>query len=265
MCVPEYTDDLLFALQGAQVRDLRFFSHPPPGADAESAHTRRFPAYAVAYAEAIRWIMLSLDAVEESESTISGWSFLFVVDEIPCRIRWTKSGLKLDLLKPWSADSIDPERSAESIEKRLLSAAKQVHRRVIAPRVSEQIDHNRVTVINQFARYRGMVDFFIEEIQRPPAAPSDDGLPNASFEDRMRYVLRESFFYQHTMIKYRHIEQLRLLVAISRISSTASSFCPRFRLGQLQRASRLRNCFGQGGQSSLTTCSHRLTHHRSLS
>jgi len=104
------------------------------------------------------------------------WQYAFEFEGVLCRLRWTKSGVKLTVWMPEGSRSANAV-SAE-IERRLMSAAQRVYQIAVSPEVKRQQGLNCVVVVNQYSRYRGMVDYFLDQLSKNRA----DGPPAVEVE-----------------------------------------------------------------------------------
>lgn len=163
----ELSSDLVAAIEGVLQRELRPVGPVnESGTDIRIGYTHSFPAAVVSFEPLFRLILSAAGALKEEGFERTAWLFHFTFDGQRCRLRCTRSGIYLDLAVPMVAGKA-PERTAADVELRLVNAARQLYRRVVAPRANRKISKGEVTVMNQYGRYRGMVDFYLDEIQRP--------------------------------------------------------------------------------------------------
>lgn len=171
--------DIADTVVGIYGRQLRGFVPAEGALDEEDlVHTHRMPPAAVAYEPLFEILLRCGGAFEGAAYDKTGWLYSFSLNGRSCRLRWTKAGLRLDLFRGEGEDR-DDAADAEAIGKRLLSAAKSFYVRAVEPRLTPSIADGRAVVINQFPRYRGMVDFHRksildagEETAEPAVEPS---------------------------------------------------------------------------------------------
>ncbi|TFC92881.1 hypothetical protein [Cryobacterium sp. TMT4-31] len=89
------------------------------------------------------------------------WSVSFSFDGVPCRMRHTKLGVRIDM---HSAEGVDTDELGAKIDDRLTKAVHFLNSKVVAPAIAAQIDRGAASVQNQYARYRGMVDYFSSKL-----------------------------------------------------------------------------------------------------
>lgn len=158
------------AVVGIVQRELRGFE-PADAAPDESGpfYTHRLPIAAVAYEGMFDLLFRSLGAFSEPAFDKTRWLYSFSLNGRSCRLRWTKSGIRLDLFGPQSDDHDEPADAA-AIATRLLKAARSLYSRIVTPQLSPSIRAGRAVVLNQLPRYRGMVDFHRQTIERAKVA-----------------------------------------------------------------------------------------------
>lgn len=191
----ELKNDLAGALNGVLQRELRGVDAvEEPSSESDLVHTRRFPAAVVAFESVFQVLLRAAGALEVPRYERYGWHFHFMVGNQRAGLRWTKRGINLDLYGPILSQR-NPDVVASDIERRLVAGAKQIYRRVITPRLSSRIRSGDVTVINQYRRYRGMVDFYLQQMEHPISGPvvSHEEQAGNSIEDVMAEALRAAF------------------------------------------------------------------------
>lgn len=184
------------AVIGLRDREMRDFS-APSGSFEDGAGPReyRFATAAVSVADVIELILELIPARPQAAYEKVAWILEFEFRGIPCRLLWGKSGLRLFL---WvDGDAVDSDAIGKEIERRLTGAASSLYRRAIYSRVQRKLQENRATVINQFARYRGAVDYHVGhlvQIRRdgPRVPQSGEGEPVvAALEALFRGVMAD--------------------------------------------------------------------------
>ena len=166
-------EDIAEAIRDLSTRQLRGFTASEGASSTRPGgleHSWRFGPEAVASTSVMELLFKVVVRAQEFQTFDRfGWDFGFQYLETRCRLRWQKSGLKLSFWLP-EEDDVQAERFGMDVERRLTKAAAIVYRRAIRARVEEELANNRVAVVNQYVRYRGMVDYFISQIENNRAA-----------------------------------------------------------------------------------------------
>lgn len=177
--------DIFDAVAGISDRELRGFAtvdHAPN--DADLAHTHNVPVAAVAFEQMLDLLLRSLHAFSEPAGNKTGWIHSFYLGDRSCRLRWTKSGIRLDLFGT-APNGRSDAADASSIANRLIKAASSLYRRVVTPRLQPGLAAGRAVVLNQLPRYRGMVDFHRQTIEDATKSASGS-VPNSASTDASR-------------------------------------------------------------------------------
>lgn len=241
----ELVDDLANAINGTLDRELRTIGNEGEfDSDAGSFHKHQFSTSDTAFESIFRFLLLAAGARERETFDRFGWQLYFTDKSQRCSLRWTKRGIQLDLYEPASTQG-NPADIAQGIERRLVKAAKQVYKRVITPRLNVLMTRGPVTIVNQYRRYRGMVDFFLREITQPaspiPRQKESTGdamrdyiaqVTHAAFEP---FRLAEERAYRATALVAAYFSWLQhLLIALTAFSPKALE--PDFSLDRLLAA-----------------------------
>lgn len=153
-------------------RQLRGLDAADAASDArDRVATLKLPVSAVAYEPVFALLLRCGGAFDEPVSGRYGWSLFFSLSGRSCQLRWSKSGIRLNLFG--SAEGRNDDEDAAAIAKRLLSAAKSFYVRAVKPRLDPSIASGNAVVVNQFSRYRGMVDFHRRAIFDADAAVTE--------------------------------------------------------------------------------------------
>ncbi|WBM79888.1 hypothetical protein KIV56_17230 [Cryobacterium breve] len=193
-------DVLVTALLGVRDREMRGFA---PGVDSVQDsegqwNDFKFSIDVVSLVDIVSFLLELIPAKSVPTADRIGWDFAFEFQKTPCRLRWLKSGLWLKLWLP-EGGKVSAVQVSNEIERRLSRASMSVYQKAILPLVRNEMVRNQVTVVNQFPRYRGMVDYFIGQLQELRAAgppqrkhePVDDAdeTPLSRIEASMSQVL----------------------------------------------------------------------------
>lgn len=191
-------EDLAIVLAGIRDREMRGFA--PPSATFESdavVITYRFAPSAASVANVIELILEVARPRHQAAYEKVAWIREFDFNGRTGRLQWGKSGVRLDVL----ADGGGPEEGetfGQEVERRLTAAATSFYQRAIYPRVQRELRENRATVINQFARYRGAVDFHLAHLRQmreagvPETRRARDGSAEASVLSVLEGAMAES-------------------------------------------------------------------------
>lgn len=168
----EQSSSLDAVLAGLRERELRPFAAGSAQGDRPAGirYDHRFATRVVPASSLLRFILASVIRARELPAYDKvAWEFAFEFNGNPCRLRWGKWGVALAL---WMTET-DQERAhkiASDIESRLIKATTSLHRRIVSVIIQHEVDENRVELVNQYVRARGMVDYFARLLQdaRPP-------------------------------------------------------------------------------------------------
>ncbi|MDR7191022.1 hypothetical protein J2Y46_003880 [Microbacterium sp. BE35] len=167
--VPTLTDEdeaFALALIGIRDRELRGFAAPSASFEADSATVQyRFAPSAASVADIIEMVLGVTRARHQPAYEKVAWIREFDFRRTTCRLQWGKFGLRLTILLSEERDEGADELGKE-VERRLTAAATSLYQRAIYPRVQRELRENRATVVNQFARYRGAVDFHLAHLRQ---------------------------------------------------------------------------------------------------
>jgi hypothetical protein len=184
---PTLTDeDAAFALALIGIRDRELRGFTPPSAsfepDSPSVHYR-FASSAVSVADIIEVVLSVARPRHQPAYEKVAWIREFNFRDATCRLQWGKFGLRLTILVSDEGDWAAHELGSE-VERRLTAAATSLYQRAIYPRVQRELRENRATVVNQFARYRGAVDFHLAHLRqmRDVDVPGSRSVPEDSLE-----------------------------------------------------------------------------------
>ena len=176
-------------------RQLRDFGAADAASDEhERVATLKLPVSAVAYEPLFALLLRTGGAFDEPVSGPYGWSLHFSLSGRSCQLRWSKSGIRLNLFG--SVEGRDDDQDAAAIGKRLLSAAKSFYVRAVKPRLDPSIASGQAIVMNQVPRYRGMVDFHRRTISDADAAATEAEPSTEHDGDASAAVLR---LVQHSL------------------------------------------------------------------
>ncbi|MDP9933730.1 hypothetical protein J2T11_000054 [Paenarthrobacter nicotinovorans] len=228
---PNIFDDLKRTIGGTLERELRGFGPPGLDTEAQPIFNHRFPTAVVSLNSLFRLLLVSIGATQDPSYERFGWHFHFTVGDQRCSLRWTKTGVRLYLHGP-ATDPGAAEDIAIKIEQRLVRAAKQVYRRIITPRLKTLMNNGPVTVVNQYRRYRGMVDFYIREIKQPAEGPEEqlenterpmsDYMPHAIRAALAPFQIAEERAYRATAVIAAYFSWIQhLLVTLTAYSPRA--------------------------------------------
>ena len=234
------------ALMGIRDRELQGFA-PPSGPFDESGHSpeRVFASSAVSMVDTIELILELVRARRQHGFDRVAWIREFEFRGTPCQLRWTNSGLRLRVMDDGDPSAGDGLIGAE-VERRLTSAARSLYVKALSPIVERELSENRATVVNQFVRYRGAVDFHLDHLryEREKHAASaraggddsaDDTIQRAArgFIDGHRHRMRLAFICTAALAAYFSYVQ-HALVILTAFSPEALR--PAFSLRKLLRA-----------------------------
>lgn len=158
-------------VQGLHERELRGFSPPKEPSASPPDREHRFVLEATSLEDLISLILEAIPARSSSAYEGTRWEYEFEFRGVHCHLRSAKSGMKLRVRGAGhSAEELKDLQN--EVERRLTRAAKSLYVRAIRPLVLRGLASNRAQVVNQYGRYRGMVDYFLGELRRlQTAAP----------------------------------------------------------------------------------------------
>ncbi|WP_227983163.1 hypothetical protein [Nocardia spumae] len=109
------------------------------------------------------------------------WELSFSYKNFPCRLRHTRSGIKLTVRVEQEHDMVAAPVSdarAREIGAKLGSAVKYLQIKVVEPGIAKQKADNNVRIVNQHDRYAGFVSYFrakldqsLDQIEESPELP----------------------------------------------------------------------------------------------
>ncbi|MCM3658978.1 hypothetical protein M3147_17105 [Agromyces mediolanus] len=166
---PTLTDEdeaFALALIGIRDRELHGFTAPSASFEPDSPTVHyRFAVSAVSVADIIELVLAVAGPRHQPAYEKVAWIREFDFRGTTCRLQWGKFGLRLTILvSEGGAEGAD--ELGKEVERRLTAAATSLYQRAISPRVQRDLSENRATVVNQFARYRGAVNFHLAHLRQ---------------------------------------------------------------------------------------------------
>ncbi|MEV8273580.1 hypothetical protein [Microbacterium sp. NPDC077184] len=166
---PALTDEeeaIALALVGIRDREMRGFTAPSALFDEDAVTSiYRFAPSAVSVVDVIELVLELAPSQHQPAYEKVVWIREFDFQGTTCRLQWGKSGLRLTTLTHGSSAE-KRDALGKEVERRLTAAATSFYQRAIYPRVQRELRENRATVLNQFTRYRGAVDFHLAQLRQ---------------------------------------------------------------------------------------------------